>query len=367
MGLVTLSELRKIDGSQYKIEPRSGKVCGEGEFTIAATAMEHGHIDGMVASLVQAGATLKWVYDRDMAKCERMAARYPGAKIARCLEELLEDDDVKMVAAADVPCNRAELGFRSMEAGKHYFTDKCPFTDLDQLARAREMVSKTGLKYMVYYSERLSSECSMLADELIRQGAIGKVIQVIGLGPHRMGKPSSRPDWFFKKAQYGGILCDIGSHQCEQFLQYAGARDASVDFARVSNVGHPEFPELEDFGEAMMTGDNGASFYFRVDWFTPDGLRSWGDGRTMIMGTEGTIELRKNIDIAQDFGGNQLYLFDKQQEVRLDARGTIGHPFFGQLIRDCLSGTSEAMTQEHAFKAAELCLKAQLKADQLNK
>ena len=39
-----------------------------------------------------------------------------------------------------------------------------------------------------------------------------------------------------------------------------------------------------------------------------------------------------------------------------------GYPFFGQLILDCLNRTENAMTQEHAFKAAELCLTAQEKA-----
>ncbi|MBQ2337082.1 MAG: Gfo/Idh/MocA family oxidoreductase, partial [Victivallales bacterium] len=262
--------------------------------------------------------------------------------------------------------NRGPLGVRCMNAGKDYFTDKTPFTNLAQLDEARKTVAATGRKYMVYYSERIANECSMLADDLVSQGAIGKVISVIGLGPHRMGKPESRPDWFYKKELYGGILCDIGSHQCEQFLQYTGAKDATINFARVCNVAHPQFPELEDFGEASLKGDNGASFYFRVDWFTPDGLRSWGDGKTIILGTEGTIELRKNIDIATDNGANQLYLFDNKQEVRIDARNTVGCKFFGQFILDCLNRTENAMTQEHAFKAAELCVKIQMAADGIN-
>ena len=363
MPLISLSDLRKSDGSSYTLLPPPPPVCKPGDFTIAATALEHGHIDGMVASLVKAGATLKWVFDKNETKAQKLAAKYPNAKVARSLDEILDDSDVKLVAAADVPSNRGPLGVRCMNAGKDYFTDKTPFTTLAQLDEARKNVAATGRKYMVYYSERIGNECSMLADDLVSQGAIGKVISVIGLGPHRMGKPESRPDWFYKKELYGGILCDIGSHQCEQFLQYTGAKDATINFARVNNFAHPQFPELEDFGEASLKGDNGASFYFRVDWFTPDGLRSWGDGKTIILGTEGTIELRKNIDIATDNGANQLYLFDNKQEVRIDARNTVGCKFFGQFILDCLNRTENAMTQEHAFKAAELCVKIQMAAD----
>jgi len=233
------------------------------------------------------------------------------------------------------------------------------------LKQARATAARTGRKYMVYYSERLHAECAVLAGQLILQRAIGRVFQTIGSGPHRLST-SSRPPWFFEKAKYGGILCDIGSHQSEQFLFFAGAKDAKVNYSAVANFSNPEYPELEDFGEASLTGDNGASGYYRVDWFTPDGLRSWGDGRTFIFGTKGTIELRKYIEpAAANAEGDQLYLVDDKGEHHISCAGRIGYPFFGQLILDCLDRTEKAMTQEHAFKAAELCLKAQAQAVRL--
>ena len=252
-----------------------------------------------------------------------------------------------------------------MDCGKDYFTDKTPFTTLDQLKQARATAARTGKKYMVYYSERLHAECAVLAGQLIQQGAIGRVFQTIGSGPHRLSA-RSRPGWFFEKAKYGGILCDIGSHQSEQFLFFAGAKDARVNFSAAANFGNPEYPELEDFGEASLTADNGASGYYRVDWFTPGGLRSWGDGRTFIFGTKGTIELRKYVEpAAANPEGDQLYLVDDKGEHHISCAGKIGYPFFGQLILDCLNRTEKAMTQNHAFKAAELCLNAQAQAVRL--
>jgi predicted dehydrogenase len=178
---------------------------------------------------------------------------------------------VRLVAAAAVPCERGSIGCRVMQAGKDYFTDKTPFTAIEQLAEARQVVKSTGRKYMVYFSERLHVECAMHAGDLIHGGAIGRVIQVIGLGPHRLNKPS-RPAGFFEHEKYGGILCDIGSHQFEPFLYYSGASDATVMHAAVANFANPDTPEFEDFGEASLLGNNGALNYIRVDWFTPDGL-----------------------------------------------------------------------------------------------
>lgn len=364
MPTITLADLRKVDGTSYIIPPHPQPVCKPGEFCIAATGFEHGHIYGEIGSLVAAGATLKWIYDDNDERLKANAVKYPGAKVARCLDEILADPEVKLVCAADVPCQRADLGMRCMNAGKDYFTDKTPFTSLEQIDAVRQTIAKTGRKYMCYYSERIGVEVAMLAGDLIDQGAIGRVLHIIGTGPHRIGDPKARPDWFYKKAKFGGILTDIGSHQCEQFLHYAKVKDATITNARVANFNHPEYPEFEDFGEANLVGDNGTSFYFRVDWFTPNGLSTWGDGRTFILGTEGTIEMRKYANLATGEGGNQLFLFDSKQEVHINAKGTVGTRFFNEFILDCLNRTEIAMSQEHALKAGELCVKAQMFADQ---
>ncbi|MBC7365208.1 MAG: gfo/Idh/MocA family oxidoreductase, partial [Undibacterium sp.] len=239
-----------------------------------------------------------------------------------------------------------------------------PLTTLHQLAEARATVAATGKKFAVYYSERLHVECAVHASTLVGLGVIGRVVQVLGLGPHRLNAPA-RPAWFFDKKFYGGILCDIGSHQFEQFLHYTGAADATILHAATANYAHPEHPAFEDFGEASLQGDTGASNYVRVDWFTPDGLGTWGDGRTVILGTTGTIELRKYLDVARQKTTDHLILVDHHGEHHLELQGKVGFPFFGQLILDCLHGTETAMTQAHAFKAAELSIRAQLAAKNL--
>lgn len=350
--------MQKSDGMNYAPEGKPQPVCEPGQFVFAAIALDHGHIYGMCNGLTRAGATLKWVYDPDPAKVAAFRAKFPQAQAAESERQVLEDPEVRLIAAAAVPSERGALGLRAMEHGKDYFTDKTPFTSLEQLAAAREMTARTGLKYMVYYSERLHVESAVYAGRLVKEGAIGRVVQVIGTGPHRLNAPS-RPEWFFRKEKYGGILCDIGSHQIEQFLFFSGCQDAKVVHSKVANYKNKHYPELEDFGDATLVGDNGATNYFRVDWLTPDGLGTWGDGRTIILGTDGYIELRKYIDIARTKEGDHLYLVNHEGERHFAVHGQIGYPFFGELILDCLNRTEVAMTQAHAFKAAELCLIAQ--------
>ncbi len=351
------------DGASYAPTAAAEKVVEPGEFCIAAAFLDHGHIYGQVNGLRDAGATLRLVYDPDPARLRQFTETYPEVEVATSFEQILEDDTIALVCSAAIPCERAGIGLRVLRAGKDYFTDKSPFTTLAQLDEVRAVVDGTGRKYAVYYAERLHNEAAWQAGELIAQGAVGRVLQVVNLAPHRLSA-ATRPDWFFDKGAYGGIITDIGSHQVEQFLTYAGCRDATINFARVENFSHPQHPGLEDFGELSLVGDNGASFYSRVDWYTPDGLRTWGDGRTFIVGTQGTMELRKYIDVARQAPASTLFLVDAQGEHEIACHGQTGFPFFGRFIRDCQQRTEQAMTQAHAFAAAELSMRAQALADE---
>ncbi|SNY68485.1 Gfo/Idh/MocA family protein [Enterobacter sp. CC120223-11] len=352
--------MSKNDGMNYAPTGKPQLVVQPGEFVFAAAALDHGHIYGMCNGLLEAGAELKWVWDPDPAKIDKFVQQYPQVQVADSLETLLSDPQVKLIAGAGVPSERCPLGLKVMAAGKDYFVDKAPLTTLEQLEEARAMVAKTGRKYAVYYSERLHVESAVFAGQLVKQGAIGQVIQTLGTGPHREGE--GRPGWFYEKRYFGGILCDIGSHQIEQFLFYTGNEEARIVASQTRNVSHPQYPQFEDFGDAMLAGANGATGYFRCDWFTPSGLSTWGDGRLTLLGTEGYIEIRKYVDLTH---GEQdvVYLVNKEGEQRFPVAGKVGFPFFGELIKDCLNRTENAMTQAHAFKAAELCVKAQMLAN----
>jgi predicted dehydrogenase len=344
--------------------PLPEPVVERGRFTFAASFFNHGHIYGQTNGLSQAGGVCKWAWDPDPAALAQFCRTYPEVQPAESYQQILDDPAVQLVTTAAIPSDRPWYGFEAMRAGKDYFTDKPPFTTLEQLAEARQVVQQTGRKYLCDFSERLHTEAGWYAGELVRAGRIGRVLQVLIMAPHNLAR-DRRPDWFFEKGKYGGIITDIGSHQIEQFLTYTGATDATINFARVANFANPETPGLDDFGEFSFTMNNGASCYCRLDWFNPRGLRSWGDGRTFILGTDGYLEVRKYIDITSDPLQSQvIYLVDHEGEKRIPCQGKVGYPFYGRLILDCLNRSEDAMTQEHCFKAAELALLAQKQAEE---
>src|SRR5690606_30173744 len=283
--------------------------------------------------------------------------RFGDIKLARSEDEIIEDESLQLVVAAPIPDQRAPLGIKVMRAGKDYLADKPAITTLEQLADVRRAVKETKRKFAIMYSERLEVRSAVYAGELVRQGAIGRVIQTVNLAPHRVNAPS-RPEWFFDKARYGGILTDIGSHQADQFLYYTNSKTAKVVAAQTGNFAYPQYPNFEDFGDMIVTGDGGTG-YIRVDWFTPDGLGTWGDGRLFILGTEGYIELRKYINIASGLsGGNHLYIVDRKQTRYIDC-SQVELPFGPQFVADIVNRTQDAQDQEQALLAAELVLTAQ--------
>jgi predicted dehydrogenase len=348
----------KANGQFYAPKGKPSPVCGKGEFRIGVAGLDHGHIYGMCNGLVEAGAETAYVYDPDPAKVAAFVARFPEARPVGSVDDILGDASIKLVAAAPIPSERAGLGIRVMEGGKDYFCDKPPMTRGADVALAREKAAATGRKFGVYYSERLHVEASVRAEALIREGAIGKVVQIVGMGPHRISL-AQRPAWFFEKEKYGGIIVDLGCHQIEQILFFAGARDARITASRVAAYKYGAYPGFEDFGDASLVMDNGASGYFSVHWLTPDGLKAWGDGRTFIVGTDGYLELRKYIDVAADPEGDHVILVDHRGEYHFKAAGTCGFPFFGRFIRDCLDRTETAFDQELVFKAIGLAIEAE--------
>jgi predicted dehydrogenase len=321
--------------------------------------LNHGHITGMTEAVMRGGGECAWVYAREPALIKQFHERFPNARLARSEAEVLDDAAVKVVLSASIPDERAPLGIRVMKAGKDFIADKPGITSLAQLAEVRKVQAETKRIYSIVYSERFENRATVKAGELVKAGAIGQVLQTIGLGPHRAGF-KGRPEWFFDVARYGGILTDIASHQADQFLFFTGSTRAEVVASQAGNVHTPQHPKFQDFGDMMMRG-NGGSGYIRVDWFTPDGLPSWGDGRLTVLGTDGFIEIRKNVDIAGRPGPSHLFLADQKETRYVDTTG-VALTYGRQVVSDILDRTETAMTQAHCFLAMQLVLEAQERA-----
>ena len=325
----------------------------------AVIGINHGHIYSQIGFLLDGGAEFTSFFATEPELIAPFQSVFSQAVQKSSIEEILEDETIQMIVTAGINNERAPLGIRAMQYGKDFMTDKPGFTTLQQLEEARRVQAETGRIYSICFSERLGNKATVKASALVADGVIGRVIQTVGLGPHR-ANPKQRPAWYFKKEQYGGILCDIASHQIDQFLYFTDSTSAEVVQSQVGNFNHPEYPELEDFGDIVLRNQN-ASGYIRVDWFTPDGLSTWGDGRLFLLGTEGYLEIRKNIDIEGRPGGDHLFIVNNQAAKYIDC-SDVALQYGKQLVYDVVHRTETAMPQAHCFMASELALKAETQA-----
>lgn len=327
--------------------------------------INHGHIYSMANSIIRGGGEFVAYYAKEPDLIKDFAKRYPTAKLVSSEDAILNDPSIKLVLSSITPIERAPLGIRVMKAGKDYMVDKPGIVNLEQLEAVKKVQKETKRIYSISFSERFENKATEKASELVKSGMIGQVLQTLGTGPHRMSV-NSRPDWFFDTKYYGGIITDIASHQVDQFLHFTKSTQGQVVASQVANFHHPQYPKFEDFGDLMLRGNGGAG-YIRVDWFTPDGLNTWGDGRLTILGTDGYIEVRKNTDVANPHGpGSHLYVVNQKEMLYIDCKNVeLTH---GELlVDDVLNRTETAMPQAHCFHATELALIAQKNATRISR
>jgi len=330
--------------------------------------MSHDHIYGMIGAVQRGGGTLVSAWGGEEDKLAAFKKRFPDVKIVATQDEIINDPSTQLILTSQIANERAALGIRAMKHGKDVLSDKPGVTTLEDLAAIRKTIAETKKIYAIMYSERLEVKAAVKAGELVQAGAIGRVIQTINIAPHQIiqghggdaGGSGGRPDWFWNPVQYGGILCDIGSHQVDQFLFYTGSTEAEVGESQIANVNHPNRPNFQDFGDMVLRGNRGFG-YVRLDWFTPDGLGTWGDGRLFILGTQGYIEVRKYTNVAVGKQGNNLFLVDQKQSRYIDCNN-LDLPFGPQFVADIVNRTHIAQDQTQCLLAAELVIKAQKNA-----
>ena len=332
---------------------------------IAVMGAEHRHIFGQLKGMLDIGCECKgWWTEEENKISQDFYKKFPN--IPRVLDKamLFNDSEINLILIADVPVKRASLAIECMKAGKDVMIDKPGCTTLEQLEAIKQTIDETKRIFSIDFSERFEVSSVQVASNLIQKGEIGKVVQTIGFGPHRLNI-DTRPEWFFNNDQYGGILCDIASHQIDQFLYFTESESVEIISSSIGNFKNQKYPEFQDFGEILIHGDKGQG-YIRVDWYTPDALPNWGDGRLTILGTEGYIELRKYVDVAGRKGTDHLYLVNKQRCEYIDASKE-PLTYFKNLLNDVLNRTETAMKQSHCLKVMKLAIEAQNSAKRLGK
>jgi predicted dehydrogenase len=323
----------------------------------AAIGLDHRHIYHMVGELLAAGAQCAGYCPEtsDPRVLAGFLERFPQLP-ALNRQALLDATDIDAILCAAIPRDRAGIAIAAMRRGKDVMCDKPGITSLEDLAAVQAVVAETGRIFSICFSERFVVPSTLVAAKLIADGAIGRVVHTTGLGPHRLNR-AIRPAWHFDASTYGGILADIASHQIDQFLFFTGSTEARIVASSAGNVGHPDLPDFQDLGELTLESDRARGFV-RVDWFTADGLPTWGDGRLILLGTEGTIELRKYVDIDGRPGTDHLFLVNGRGTRHIDASAE-PLTYFRAFAADVRDRTETAMTQRHVFTVTRLALEAQ--------
>ena len=231
----------------------------------AVCGFSHDHIHGMIGAVQRGGGILVGYFGAEHDKLATFKQRYPDAKMYVSEKEVLEDTSLQLVLTSTIPNERAPLGVRVMKSGKDFLSDKPGATTLEQIAAIRHTIAETKRIYAILYSERLEVKAAVKAGELVQAGAIGRVLQTINIAPHQIqqagtgdnGGAGARPEWFWHPEQYGGILCDIGSHQVDQFLFYTGSKKAEIVESQIANVNHPHPPQVPDVGAKVRRRERG--------------------------------------------------------------------------------------------------------------
>ncbi len=327
----------------------------------AVIGIDHIHVFGMAAALQETGAEFVAFDALDSPLVGGFAKIFPHVERVQDRRAILEDPRIELIVCAAVPHRRAALSAEAMRHGKDVWVDKPAALTREDLAALRDAQRQRDRRFCVYFSERVASRATERALTLVRAGAIGQPLQMTVFGPHQLGLVP-RPDWFWDRDRAGGILVDLASHAIDQFLCLFGAEDVTIATAHTANRGHPERSGFEDFGELLLRTPI-ASGYARVDWFTPAGLGAWGDGRLFVLGSEGSLEVRKYCDPAGRPGADHLLLVDERETRYIDC-STDSLPFAAQLVCDIRERSETAMSAAHALRVSDLAIEAQEHASQ---
>ena len=275
--------------------------------------------------MTEAGGSSSGRTTPDPAKTAALAAQFPGVQLARSEDEVWRTRSVQLVAGAAVPADHAALGLRVMAHDKDYFCDKPALTTLGPVGASSSGSGGTGRKYAVYYSERVHVESAVFAGELVQGGALGRALQVIGMGPTRQHwRPGPRGS---SSGNATEASCATSGATRRTVLVLHRQHRRPGGGSQVANYAHRDQAGLEDFGDCHLVRGNGATGTSASDWFTPAGLSAWGDGRTFLLGTDGYIELRKYLNVGAGDGGTTSTWWTAAESTTSRSAGRSGSPF----------------------------------------
>lgn len=250
------------------------------------------------AAHAHVGYALDEVARRDDVELVAAAEADPAARAAHLgglgdvpvyddVRALLDRHEVDVAVVAGVYAHRGDAAVAALDAGAHVLADKPLCTSPAQLDAIAAAAARTGLHVSVMFEKRFYP-ATIAARRLHDAGTLGELALVASTGPHKL-KLATRPDWFLRRATYGGIAADLPVHDIDLVLALSGATSGTVA-AVAGNAGADAHPDFDDHVAVLLQAGT-VTATIEATWLSPEAADVHGHYRMRLTGTRGTAEL----------------------------------------------------------------------------
>jgi predicted dehydrogenase len=150
---------------------------------------------------------------------DQAAADYPGIRIYRDMETLLQDEELQLVVITTPNHTHFSLGMQVLQAGKMLVIDK-PLTITSTEARSLiDRAASNNCLLSVYQSRRYASDARTI-EKLVKEQKLGKIHEMEA--HYDRYRPQARDSWKETSIPGSGILFDLGPHLIDQALYLFG-------------------------------------------------------------------------------------------------------------------------------------------------
>jgi predicted dehydrogenase len=315
---------------------------------VAIIGVAHPHVEYVLEELKRSDRkdyTLLGVQDSDVELAHHYAAPFGAPVFAQVNEILAERPDVAVIAGRYA--ERGTEAAAALRAGAHIIADKPLCTSLEQLNEVEQAVRVSGRSVTLLLEKRGYPE-TLAAHEFIQTGGLGEIVGITSVGPHKLN-PNTRPEWFFRRDEYGGIIGDLAVHDLDTALLFAPAQSAQVR-GWVRAVAPNGFAH---YGVASVITPT-TVISAEVSWLTPQASDVHGDYRMRVVGTRGTLEIfwaRGRVEVVTDDRVAHDLTLPPRRRPAQDALDTIA------------GGAPDPKSTDDALAVTRLALLAQDSAD----
>lgn len=279
----------------------------------------------------------------------RALKRFTAQRTYADYRQMLDAERFDIVAVCNSNGERAAAMLACLERKAHVIAEKPFAIEMKDLERVRRAVARAGVRVSTLLPMRFDPPYLALR-RAVESGAIGEVVQVAGQKSYKLGK---RPEWFKRRATYGGTIAWIGIHMID-LMRWTSGREFTEALSYQARIGPPEIGEMETVTGTLFRLDNGGIGTLRMDYFRPETAPSHGDDRLRLAGTKGVVEYQAATGVTLLTGNAR-----PQQITDLPPRGSV----FIDFLESLYLGKTPALSEADIWRVNEITLLARDSAE----